>query len=216
MIHLVCADNRSLYAPQLEEMHQQRWACFVEERGWRALRAMQRHPGREEDEFDDERAVYLLALSPSAGVLGSMRLRPADDRSILGDVCAGAIDADTKARFGPGDWEITRAMRAPSYAEPEGQLRLQLTCAACEFALLEGIKRYVCCVDTFLLPSMRALNREKHSVLGLPHPYAEGEMIGVELRPDQEWLDRAYKLGGFMGPLLEVRTPSRAGSSAAA
>jgi acyl-homoserine lactone synthase len=215
MIHVVTPDNRAEYARQIGEMHRQRWACFIEQKGWRALRASQEVEGYERDEFDDDRAVYLMALTPSGDVLGSMRLRPADDKSIVGDVCAGAIDPDVKSAFGPLDWEITRAMRAPGYEGPEGAIRLQLTTAACEFALEQGIRRYVCCVDTYMLPAMRALNREKHSVLGLPAPYGEGEMIAVELRPDQEWLDRVHLMTGSSAPMLH-RVPSFAPKMAAA
>lgn len=214
MIRLVTPENRTAYAHQLEEMHRQRWVCFVEQRGWSALGALQKTPGYEEDEFDDERAVYLLALSQQGNVLGSMRLRPADDKTIVGDICQGAIDAKTKAGFGASDWEITRTMRAPAHTGPDGQLRLQLTTAACEFALDRGISRYVCCVDTQMLPAMRALNREHHTLLGEPIPYAEGEMIAVALRPDQQWLERTYALAGFTGRVLEA--PPRAAAFAAA
>ena len=88
----------------------------------------------------------------------------------------------------------------------DGELRLRINCAACEFALARGITRFVCVVDTFLLPAMRALNRDKHRVLGLPHPYAEGEMIAVELKPDEEWLARCRKLAGFTDPVMYERS----------
>jgi len=202
MIHAVTVANRSLYAKQIEEMHRLRWRFFIEERGWKALRALQVREGFERDEFDDERAVYLMSISQDGRVEAAMRIRPADDKSIVGDLFPGLIDRDVKAGLGRNDWEITRTLRAPELQSVDGKLRLQLTCAACEFALLHGIKRFVCVVDTYFLPSMRALNREKHRIMGLPQPYAEGEMIAVELYPDQEWLARARALGGITGPLL--------------
>ena len=206
MIHAVTAANRHLYASQIDEMHRLRWRFFIEERGWKALEALQTHHGFERDELDDERAVYFMALSDEGHVQAAMRIRPADDRSIVADLFPDLIDEETRASFGPNDWEITRTLRAPELEKEDGKLRLRLTCAACEFALLHGIERYVCLVDTFLLPSMRALNREKHQVISLPQPYAEGEMVAVELHPDEQWLERARKLGGFTGPMLLERS----------
>jgi N-acyl-L-homoserine lactone synthetase len=210
MIHAVTAANRAFYANQIQEMHRLRWRFFVEQRGWKGLEALQTEPGVERDELDDARAVYLMALSDTGQVEAAMRIRPADDKSIVGDLFPQLLDFDTRSGFGPKDWEITRTMRAPELEREDGKLRLKLTCAACEFALSRGIERFVCLVDTFLLPSMRALNREKHRVISLPQPYAEGEMIAVELYPDQEWLERARAIGGFAEALLFERSLAQA------
>lgn len=209
MIHVVTAANRQLYARELDEMHRLRWQFFIEQRGWSELEAVQAEPGFERDEYDDERAVYLLALSDDGHVQGTMRLRPTDDKSLITDRFSVLVVPETKAQFGAQTWEITRLMRSPAFRGSDGELRLRINCAACEFALSRGITRFVCVVDTFLLPAMRALNRDKHRVLGLPHPYAEGEMIAVELKPDEEWLARCRALAGFTGPVMFEREPKR-------
>ncbi len=214
MIHIVTASNRALYANALDEMHRLRWAFFVEQRGWEDLRAQQTIMGFERDRYDDDRAVYLLALSTDGRVEGSMRLRPTDDGSLVTDHFSSLIAPETQAAFGPKVWEITRLMRAPAFRGSDGELRLRLNCAACEFAISRGIERFVCVVDTFLLPAMRALNRDKHRVLGLPQPYAEGEMIAIELTPDHEWLQRVRALAGFDGPVMCERLPDVAQEAA--
>lgn len=205
MIHVVTAENRATYGRELAQMHRLRWLFFIEQRGWSALHALQTTPGVERDEYDDARAVYLLALSEEGDVQGAMRLRPTDDKSLIGDKFPFLVGPETDAQFGAQTWEITRLMRSPDYRGSDGELRLRINYAACEFAIARGITRFVCVVDTFLLPAMRALNRDKHRVLGLPHVYDEGEMIAVELKPDEEWLARCRALAGFSGPVMYER-----------
>jgi acyl-homoserine lactone synthase len=206
MIHVVTAANRRLYRDQIEDMHRQRWLFFIEHRGWSELKALQDQAGVERDQYDDGRAVYLLALSETGAVEGAMRLRPTDDKSLIGDRFPDLISPElgpgAGARLGGDTWEITRVMRAPAFRGQEGELRLRLSCASCEFALTRAIKTYVAVMDTFLLPSIRALNRGKHRVLGLPQDYAEGEMIAIALAPDAEWLAMCRKLAGFEHPLM--------------
>lgn len=211
MIHVVTAANRRFYERELDEMHRLRWAFFIDHRGWSDLKAAQSMAGFECDDYDDERAVYLLALSDEGSVQGSMRLRPTEDKSLVGDKFPGLIAPETDLQLGAQIWEITRLMRSPEHRGADGELRLRINCAACEFALSREISRFVCVVDTFLLPAMRALNRDKHRVLGLPQPYAEGEMIAVELKPDEEWLARCRALAGFVGPVMYER-PAEAGN----
>lgn len=218
MIHVVTAANRQSYARELDEMHRLRWRFFIEQRGWSELQSAQCEPGLERDGYDDDRAVYLLAICDDGHVQGSMRLRPTDDKCLLKDRFSVLLAPETEARFGAQTWEITRLMRSPAFRGSDGELRLRINIAACEFALSRGITRFVCVVDTFLLPAMRSLNRDKHRVLGLPHPYAEGEMIAVELKPDEEWLARCRALGGITAPVMferETDTGETANSKAA-
>lgn len=193
MIHVVTHANRALYTDALEQMHRARWQYYVEDRHWTELQAMQSDPGHERDELDDERAVYLLALSDQGDLQGSMRLRPTDDKSLLFGRF-GELVAESDCKAGARVWEITRLFRAPAYRGADGALRLSINCAACEFALTRGVERLVAVIDTFLLPAVRGLHRDHHRVLGLPAAYAEGEMIAIEIRPDASWLSMGRKL----------------------
>src|SRR5690349_17833903 len=141
LIHIVTAANRHFYARELDEMHRLRWRFFIEQRGWSELEAAQTAPGLERDEYDDERAVYLLALSDDGHVQGSMRLRPTDDKSLMTDRFPVLVAAETEAQFGAQTWEITRLMRSPEFRGSDGELLLRINCAACEFALARGITR---------------------------------------------------------------------------
>jgi acyl-homoserine lactone synthase len=210
MIHIVTNANRLLYEAHLREMHRMRWNYYIEHRKWRALREMQHEEGYERDEYDDRRAMYLLALSPEGHIQGSMRLRPTDDKSLLTDHFSYLIEPEANFRTGPDVWEITRVMRAPEVRGSDGALRLQMNCAAVEFALSRGVTKFITAADSFLLPATRALNRHKHQVLGLPHPYEEGEVVGIQYDIDTEGLEMTRHYGGWRHPMmLELPIPCR-------
>lgn len=188
MIHLVTPENRVLYRVQLEHMHRLRWTIYVEERGWRALREKQTLPGYEYDEYDDERAHYLLAVDDDGAVLGAMRVRPADDRSLLADHFAHLIEDGHPGGFDATVWELTRLLRAPLSRSRDGLVRFAMNCGLIEFCLTRGVTRLVATAETFLLPMTRKAWGAKVRPIGLPQPYAEGEVIALELHPDMEAL----------------------------
>src|ERR1700761_7598083 len=104
MIHIVTASNRHLYRAQLAEMHRLRRIHFIEELGWKDLTVAA--DGGEYDQFDDERTVYIFALGAKAEVLCSLRARPTDDKSMIGDVFPELIGPDQPPLTGPKVWEL--------------------------------------------------------------------------------------------------------------
>lgn len=212
MIHLICRANASLYADELRAMHQLRWRIYVEERGWRALRAMQAEEGLERDIYDDERAHYLVALDDEGAVLGAMRVRPTDDRSLIKEVFPHLVEDPSALRPDPRTWELTRLMRDPARRAQEGALRYEMNCALIEFCLSRGIERLIATSETFLLPMTRKAWGEKLRPLGLPHAYEEGEVIAVELLPDLQALKRMRSAGAVTtAQLYEHPVPCEGG-----
>ncbi|HYD86035.1 MAG TPA: acyl-homoserine-lactone synthase [Vitreimonas sp.] len=211
LIHIVTAANRQLYGSQLEQMHRLRWRIYIEERGWRALREKQPEAGYERDEYDDERAHYLLAIDDAGAVLGAMRMRPADDRSLLADHFAHLLESKTPPLFGPDVWELTRLLRAPLNRSRDGAVRYAMNCALIEFCLSRGVSRLIATGDTFLLPMTRKAWGSKVRPLGLPQPYDEGEVIALELFPDADALAAMRAAGAVLGEqLYDHPSPLRA------
>lgn len=209
MIHLITPSNAILYKAQLDQMHRLRWRIYVEERGWRELREMQAEPGLERDVYDDDRARYLLAVDAAGEVQGGMRVRPADDRSLLFDRFAHLLDEPVEV--GPDIWELTRLLRAPQNRDRDGALRYSMNCALIEFCLSRGVKKLIAESETFLLPMTRKAWGPKVRPLGLPQPYEEGEIIAVELTPDKEALAMMRAAGRVEQPrLFEHPAPWRA------
>lgn len=187
MIHLITQANCVFYARQIEAMHRLRWRIYIEERGWATLRALQPVPGLERDQYDDEHAHYLLALDDDGALLGGMRLRRTCDKSLLADHFPHLVEGDISAVVEDA-WELTRLLRAPLCRSREGAVRYAMNCALIEFCLARGIPRLIATGDTFLLPMTRKAWGSKVRPLGLPHAYAEGEVIALELTPDAEAL----------------------------
>jgi N-acyl-L-homoserine lactone synthetase len=92
MIHVISADNRHVYEDVLDQHFRLRHEIFVEERKWEVLR---RPDGREIDAYDNEDAIYLLAL---------------DGRRVLG-VLQVRIGVEGRDQFGIAD-DVGRAVEA--------------------------------------------------------------------------------------------------------
>ncbi len=78
MIHAITALNRHLYEDVIEQHFRIRHDIFVEERRWQTLR---KPDGREIDSYDNEDAIYLLALEDRRVVGGIVFTRLPNPRS---------------------------------------------------------------------------------------------------------------------------------------
>src|SRR4051812_27780219 len=92
----------------------------------------------EVDEFDHSGAVYLISAEADGEHRGSIRLLPTTRPHILGslfpELCDGAVPA------GHNVYEITRGCLSPRLRATERlRVRNQLTTAAVEFALFNGV-----------------------------------------------------------------------------
>jgi acyl-homoserine lactone synthase len=132
MIHVISAANRHLYEDVLEQHFRLRHEIFVEERKWEALR---KPDGREIDAYDNEDAIYLLALD-NRRVLGGCRLYPTTKPTMMSEVFPN-LAAVRGCPVDPQIWEwsrffVTRERR-------DGAFNLQLMAAAQEFCLDQAI-----------------------------------------------------------------------------
>lgn len=200
MIHIVTHANRALYARQIEEMHRLRWQFYIEQRKWTRLREIQPVEGVERDEFDDEQAVYVMGIDDNGGVTGSMRLRPTTKNSLIADHFPHLLDDPDSLKPGPDVWEITRIVRKPENRSKDHALRFAMNTAMIEMALARGVKRFVATADSFLVAQTRLLWRHKFRPLGLPMPYAEGEVIALDFDCDEESLAMVREAAGFVAP----------------
>ena len=158
------------------QMHRDRKLVFVDGLGWR-LSA----PGSwlEVDEYDNDHAVYLMARDEESGDhLGSLRLLPTTGPNLLAGVFAhlcpdGAPQAENI-------WEISRLVTSPTEGQAGTRLlrvhRL-LALALVEFALLNGIDRYVLLAESQRVPALLSIGW-RVTPLSLPTPY-EGQLLEV-------------------------------------
>jgi acyl-homoserine lactone synthase len=206
MVDVVTSCNRYKYESQLALMHEDRRRIFVDSLKWEIPVV----DGRFEiDQFDNDDAVYLLALDAKKEThLGSVRLLPSSKPHLLGDVFP--MLCDNGVPRGEDIWEITRLCTAPQLRGREAWLaRSYLAVGMVEFALLYGISRYTCVAETSWLSSIMAVGWECEP-LGLPQEI-NGESIGalmINISPATLQLFR-MKMGWRL-PVLELDAIAKA------
>lgn len=181
MIHVISADNRHLYEEVIERHFQVRHEIFVEERKWEALR---RPDGREIDAYDNEDAIYLLALEDRR-VLGGSRLYPTTKPTMMSEVFPH-LAAVRGCPADPLVWEwsrffVTRDRR-------DGAFNLQLMAAAQEFCLEQGIERLCLVMETWWLPRFHDIGFVV-TPLGLPALIENSWTMAATIEVRQQSLD---------------------------
>lgn len=166
MIHICHAGNRRLYRRQLAEMHAQRFELFVKVKGWN----LSVREGGEYDEGDDDRAIYLLSIDDDGGCFGSIRLRPADDFSMVIDRMPHHVSGDAAAlRDDPNLWEMARWINIGGDPRASQEIRIGLI----EYLLRRGASQCLALPDVGMMAyAIRTGWRLR--ALGAPLPYPEG------------------------------------------
>lgn len=200
MVLVVAAPDRARCSALLKEMHRQRKKVFVDRLGWDLPMTQ---GDLEVDQFDDEAAVYLLALDRSGAVTGSLRLLPSLRPHLLGDLFPHLCDGPVPR--GEEVWEVSRFCTDPALSDPR-LARKQLLVGLVEFALLYGVSRYTCVTHMTGLNQLVGIGWDAKP-LGLPQSEG-GTMVGalaIDITP--ETLKLLRRQAGFSTPVLrwEVR-----------
>ena len=160
----------------------------------------------EVDQFDNERAIYLVAPDTNGGHRGSIRLLPTDGPHILGSVFPWLCEGDVPRAS--HIFEISRGCLSPRLRAPERlQVRNALTTAAVEYALLHEIQSFTCIADSGWLSQILSLGWDCWP-LGLPQKV--GRALTGALRIDVD-VDTPHKLreaGTYEAAPLAFATPA--------
>ena len=202
MIHVIHAGNRALYANELDQMFRLRAKFFKDLLGWSALKVVD---GREIDEYDDEKALYLLAIEEDGGISVSVRLRPTCDKSLLLDHFPHLLAKDADSVIQGDVWEGCRYFASSRARGPEGvRRREELRLAMVELARQRGVSRIVAITDTTFLPPLLQASWTTR-LLGLPAAYDEGECIALEISCSQDaHLRMQERLGAKQEVLINI------------
>ena len=166
MLHICNQANRHLYKQQLSQMHRQRNELFVKTKGWN-LKVID---GGEYDEGDDDRAIYLLSLDEIGNCFGSIRVRPADDFSMVIDKMPHHVAGDAaELRKDPHLWEMARWVNVGNDRAAGEETRIGLI----EYLLSQGCAQCLALPDIGMLAyAIRTGWRAR--AIGAPTPYPEG------------------------------------------
>jgi len=202
MIDCVTAQNARRYNNALNQMYQRRYDIFVTRRGWKDLA---RPDGLEKDQFDTEKAIYLLSIRDDGMVDGGMRLLPTTEPHLLADVFPHFVAGEVPR--GPNVFEMTRYFSIRDHAQRRHMRRVrgELLCAMFEYCLVHGGEWITTMLDTFYVHRMRD-NNWNEIVLGPPTHYAEGEGVAVKIAVTRENLSWTRSVHGVFWPALRMES----------
>ena len=204
MQHLTRSDAERL--PHLfDTMHKDRKRVFVDSLNWNIP-----HDGtREIDQYDDERADYLILREPETGRhLGSVRLLPTTGAHMLADIFPDLCESEVPR--GPNVREITRLVVSPDVPVRERlMVRNMLGRAMIEFGLLQGITKYTAVCDFSFL--IQLLSSGWHiKPLGLPQQMEDSLIGALQIRLDRHSLALTNEAWRYDAPVLRLLESPRA------
>lgn len=207
MLHAVTSANRHLYRDQVEESFRIRHQVYVGERGWHDL---DRPDKREVDQFDNDDAVYLLALDETNGrVLGGSRLISSLKPHLMSDVFP-MLASMRPLPISQDVYEWTRFYVIPEMRERHAlsQVACEIYCGVQEFCLKQGVSQLSIVTEPYWIPRFMRLGWNPMP-LGLPILWQGMEVVGITVDVDEQVLDQTRKVRGITGPVLVERTDER-------
>jgi acyl-homoserine lactone synthase len=192
-IHVITAENQHLYKDKIEEYFRLRHKVFVEERGWRDL---QRPDGLDIDGYDNQDAVYLLAIDQDR-IVGGQRLYPTLLPHMLSEVFGHMAQRGLPRAHNIFEWTRYFVIKERRM----GRTDCRLLAAIQQFCLEEGITELTAVVEMWWLPRWHQVGFQVRP-LGLPAAIEGQPCIAASIRISQESLDQVRRLAGLRGSSL--------------
>ncbi len=194
MIHIITAENRKLYAKELLEHHRIRCDIYVRENRWKNLKV---EDGRESDQFDNDDAIYILAIEDGR-VLGGSRFVPTIKPHLLSEVFPSLADIRGVPRS-PDIFEWTRLFALAEQRDRRttpGSITGQVLCGGLEFLLGEEATAFTLVTEAWWLSRTQTWGW-KLSPLGMP-ALIEGEwLVASRVAVDFETLQATRRRYGI-------------------
>lgn len=153
--------------PILDDMYRARKTVFVDLLRWDVPVIAEKF---EIDQFDDDRAIYIVASDSQGNHEGSIRLLSSDRPHILGSIFPALCDGEVPV--GPQIFELSRLCLSRSLrARRRLEVRNALATAIVQFALHRGIGWYSCVADSNWLSQILSLGWSARP-LGVPQVIA--------------------------------------------
>lgn len=197
-IHVITNENRARYEDLIDLHHQVRHDIFVGEKGWEALR---KPDGRDVDAYDDEHAVYLLAVDGSK-LVGGQRLYPTTRPHMISEVFPHLVHGSRGIPSGPDVMEWTRyfVVRERRY----GRTDCRLLAAMQQYCLDEGIETVTAVAETWWLPRVHSVGF-KTKPLGVPQMIDGQPTIAVKVPISEDSLASVRRHAGLRGHAILPR-----------
>ncbi len=199
-VHVITHDNRALYEEAIQQFYRLRHQIFVEERGWGGLR---RPDGLDVDDYDNEHAIYLLAIDADR-VVGGQRLYPTLLPHMISEVFPHLVQSGIPQAADIFEWTryfVVKERRT-------GRTDCRLLAAMQEFCLEKGLSEVTAVVEMWWLPRWQQTGF-KVRPLGLPQIIEGQPCIAAAIEISAVSLEHVRKLAGLRGAsLVRQVTPS--------
>lgn len=195
-MHLIDSGNAHIYERELEDLYRARKQIFADGFGWK----LPLKNGLDIDQFDDERTRYVVGFDTQHNVVMSVRVRPTDDISLLGDLFAHSLPEGVRPINDGKSWEVTRGF-CLEFGRKPWNLRRKAACMTAPFELMldEGMDRLVGFTDVRMFNFLANMGW-KLKVLGDAVTYGEGAGFAFEIEVTHEAIDAMRKQWDLPAP----------------
>lgn len=205
MIHVITNANRDLYAKEILDHHRIRHEIYVKERRWANLD----HPdGLERDQFDNDDAVYVLAIDRGR-VVGGSRLIQTTKPHLLSEVFSHLAEIRGLPR-GPDIYEWTRMFVVKERREGRnmGRTAGMVMCGLLEYCLADGVVALTALVEMWWLPRFHDMGWTVKP-LGMPELVNEEWSVAVLMPIDERTLASTRAFHDIESPVLVTEAERR-------
>ena len=199
MIHIVTAENRHLYEEAMLEHHRIRYDIYVRENKWKNLKV---ENGRESDQFDNDDAIYILAIEDGQ-VVGGSRFVSTTKPHLLSDVFPMLADVRGVPRS-PDIFEWTRLFAVSDQRDRRGEtgnITGQVLCGGLEFLLGEEATAFTIVTEAYWLARTHRWGWTL-SPLGMPALIDGQWLVASIVTVDQESLQATRRHHGIEGSVI--------------
>ncbi|MDD3800269.1 MAG: acyl-homoserine-lactone synthase [Novosphingobium sp.] len=209
MIDVIGPWNRTHHQDTLDAMFRLRHQVFVEEMGWHLPLA---RDGREKDQFDTARTIYLVYHDEDGEIAGSMRLIPSALPHVLGDVFPELCDGPVPR--GPAIFESSRSCvsRKARRNDPKGRIWGALSCGMIEYAMLRELDFITAVMDRRMVEMARVAEWYL-APLGPEREIAGSGVVAVTMPIDTHALDTIRLQRDVPDPVLSLRFAAAAAAA---
>ncbi len=198
MIHVVTSQNRGAYAQELERHFVIRHDIYVKERKWMNL---DRPDGRECDQFDNEDAIYLLAIDDNDAVVGGSRLISSLKPHLLSEVFPRLAQNGVPRSRDVFEWTRVHVVKERREGRKRGIVMGSIFCGILEYCLANDIVGMTAIVEMWWLPHFFEMGWVVKP-LGLPE-LIEGEWsIAIYLEVSRAALKSTRDMFGIDGTVM--------------
>lgn len=199
MIRIIDQASRLRYRDTLDQFFRFRHDIFVKECGWTDFDL---DGEREQDRYDDEHAVYGVALTGDDRIAGCMRFYPSTQPHMLNDTFAYLVDGPV-----PEQDDIVELSRlAVAREKRDGYTYCELFAGLQEYCLEEGYVGVTAVIRAYRLPVVQGAGLTVHP-LGLPRDVNGEKLVAVMYEVNEPTLHRLRAAGRLAGPVLERSMP---------